>query len=326
MAPFVSVAVAALLAATAANLDTVFLKNGGRVLGTVVEEDPGRGVSIRLPGGEQRNLKPSDVYRIRYGDGTVKTYGDLPPPAEVAPPPPAAAGTEPQPSAPPPSSVQPVPESYQVMPVEPLPPVADPTAGPTVAPTAPGPPAQIMLAASLFRLIPGGDLEAGLTMKGFTTPMTGFGLEAGLRLTPRFLVGGFLDVAFGQAGPDLDAWCEGGGFSCDTSDVKMGLMARYAFTPAASSTPWIGAGLAYDVVMALSDATDQTPSYGGGELLRLSAGWDLRLSRAIGLGAFVTGSTSRYPDVDRGNGDIVPIETRARHTWLQIGVRGILFP
>jgi hypothetical protein len=326
MSPIISVAFAALLAAAAADFDTIFLKNGGRVLGTIVEEDPARGVSIRLPGGEQRDLKPAEVHRIRYGDGTVKTYGDLPMPAQPAPPPPAPASAEPQPPAPPTSPVEPVPEGAPVAPAEPFPPYAGPeTAAPGVAPMPPETPGPITLAASLFRLFPGGDVEASMAMKDFTTAMTGLGLEAGLRLTPKFLVGGSLDMAFGRPGPALEAWCGGWGMTCDTADVKLGLMARYAFTPAASSTPWVGVGVAFDVLMALSDATEQTPSYGGGEP-RLSAGWDLRLNRTIGVGAFVTASTSRYPDVDRGDGEIVPIDRRARHTWLQLGVRGILFP
>jgi hypothetical protein len=182
-----------------------------------------------------------------------------------------------------------------------------------------------MLAVSVFRLFGGGELEAGLPVRDFTTAMTGFGLEGGVRVTPKLLLGGSMEVATGRAGPTLEAWCATGGFTCDTSDVKMGLMGRYALTPAASHTPWIGLGVAFDVVMALSDTTDRTPSYGAGEV-RLSAGWDLRLTRSVGVGAFVAGSSSRYPDVDRGDGNIVPIDRRARHTWLQVGVRGILFP
>src|SRR5512133_3945944 len=107
MTSFVAVTVAALLAASAADLDTVFLNNGGRVRGTVVEEDPARGVSIQLPGGEQRTLQPGEVYRIQYGDGTVKTYGGRQEPAQPAPPPQQPADTEPPAAAPPPPPMQP---------------------------------------------------------------------------------------------------------------------------------------------------------------------------------------------------------------------------
>jgi opacity protein-like surface antigen len=324
MPSFVAVTVAALLAASAADLDTVFLNNGGRVRGTVVEEDPARGVIIQMPGGDQRTLQPGEVYRIQYGDGTVKTYGGRQEPAPSAPPPPPAAAELPA-TAPPPPPMPPA--SDRAPSVESQPAAGVPVAAGPVAPPDPyGPPAPVTFAVSLFRLLPGGDTEAGRTMKDFTTPMTGFGLEAGLRFTPKFLMGGFLDMAFGEAGPGLEAWCTASGFQCTTADVKMGLMARYSFTPLRSNTPWIGAGVAFGVLMALSNATDNTPSYGGGELLRLSAGWDLRLNRTIGAGIFVTGSTSRYPDVDRGPGEIVSIDHRARHTWLQIGLRGILFP
>jgi hypothetical protein len=325
MTSFVAVTVAALLAASAADLDTVFLNNGGRMRGTVVEEDPARGVSIQLPGGERRTLQPGEVYRIQYADGTVKTYGGRQEPAPSAPPQERPDATEPAATAPPPSAAQPAPGSPQ--PLEPSQAAAVPVAaGPIAPPGTHRPPVRVTFAATLFQLFPGGDVEASMAAKDFTTAMTGFGLEGGFRLTPKFVVGGFLDMAFGESGPALDAWCRAQGIHCTTADVKLGLMARYAFTPMSSNNPWIGAGIAYDVLMSLSDRTDNTPSYGGGELLRLSAGWDLRLNRTFGVGLFVTGSTSRYPDVDRGPGEIVSIDHRARHTWLQLGLRGILFP
>ena len=47
--------------------DTVFLKSGGRARGTVIEEDPRTGVTLRLPNNTLRTFKPDDVARVEYG-------------------------------------------------------------------------------------------------------------------------------------------------------------------------------------------------------------------------------------------------------------------
>jgi hypothetical protein len=312
MTPFVHVAIAALLAAAAADLDTVFLKNGGRLRGTVLEEDPARGVSIQIPGGDLRKLAPDEVVRVEYGDGAVRTPGAQPAPA-------------PQPQWQPlPPAAQPGPEPVRT--AEPLPPIAAPAASEPPVPVGPRPPQLVTLAASLIWLAPGGEAEAGLPMRDFTSPLIGVGLEGGLRLARHYVLGAFLDFAGGSPGPELRGWCAARGLSCDTADVKLGIMGRYAFTPEARQTPWLGLGLAFDVLMSTAANTEDTPSYGGGELLRFSAGWDYRGSGQIGLGFFGTFSTSRYPNVDNGPGGIVSIDHRTRHTWLELGVRGILFP
>jgi hypothetical protein len=64
--------------------DTVMLTNGGRVRGTVMEEDPEKGTSIKMPDGTVRRLDPSEVKRVVYGDSSETA--PAPPPV---PPPPA---------------------------------------------------------------------------------------------------------------------------------------------------------------------------------------------------------------------------------------------
>jgi hypothetical protein len=57
------------------------LTNGGRVRGTVMEEDPQRGTSVRLADGTVKQLAPSEVKQVIYG-GHVQTEA-----APQAPPP-----------------------------------------------------------------------------------------------------------------------------------------------------------------------------------------------------------------------------------------------
>lgn len=46
--------------------DTVFLKNGGRARGQVVEEDPTAGVTLQLPDGTFRRFKAHEIARVEY--------------------------------------------------------------------------------------------------------------------------------------------------------------------------------------------------------------------------------------------------------------------
>src|SRR5512137_1210594 len=73
----------AVLLAAAPQADTVFIANGGRVRGSVIEENA-QGVSIQVLDGSTRRYDVKDVVRIEYGDGSVSTPR---PPAPAAPPP-----------------------------------------------------------------------------------------------------------------------------------------------------------------------------------------------------------------------------------------------
>jgi hypothetical protein len=326
MTSLVPVLIAALLAGAGPTLDTVFLRNGGRVRGTVVEEDPGRGVSIQLPGGELRKLLPSEIARVEYADGPAAAVPAPQEPTDASRR--DAATTEPSAGPAGPIDTTPLP------PVEPLPraerprPPA-PDEGIVEIPTAPrGFPEAVTFAASVFQMSAGGDAQRGVPMKDFTSAMGGLGLEAGVRLDEHVVLGAYLDFAGGSPGPELEAECAFNGVTCSTGDVKLGLLGRYAFTPSSWHTPWVGLGIGMDVLMALPDDPElDGPSYGGFEPLRVSAGWDYRGNGTLGVGLFAIASWSRYADVDSdGNGDYETLQDRRAHTWLQVGVRGILFP
>jgi hypothetical protein len=94
--------------ARAQELDTVLLTNGGRMRGTIMEEDPQRGVSVRLPDGTVRKLEASEVKEVHYASGPAPTRpqgpaatAPVPPPVVTPPPPPAQR--PPPPVGPPPA-------------------------------------------------------------------------------------------------------------------------------------------------------------------------------------------------------------------------------
>lgn len=90
-----AVLAAALLSVTAAaDSDTLVTADGTRVSGVVVEENPSRGVKLKLPDGTIRTYGRAEVSRIEFADGSVSTWSDVaataappPPPAQAAPPP-----------------------------------------------------------------------------------------------------------------------------------------------------------------------------------------------------------------------------------------------
>ena len=99
---------AAVMLAAAPQNDTVYTANGGRLVGTVVEESP-QAVTIQLPDGTTRRLARSEVTRIEYSDGSVSTPSRPPPPAQ----PPAYRTPPPSyPAQPPPPAYRPPPPAY----------------------------------------------------------------------------------------------------------------------------------------------------------------------------------------------------------------------
>ncbi|MET0385577.1 MAG: hypothetical protein ABW321_06445 [Polyangiales bacterium] len=62
-------------------VDTVYLKNGGRVRGTVISEEPDAGVTLKQIDGKTRVIPAADVKQVEYAQ----------PAAAPAPPPPVAA-------------------------------------------------------------------------------------------------------------------------------------------------------------------------------------------------------------------------------------------
>ena len=79
--------------------DIVLLKNGGRLRGTVVEENPSTGVRIKLPTGTIKTVAAKEVDKVEYGGGraTGAPSGTPPSPSTTPPAPPADAQPAPLP-------------------------------------------------------------------------------------------------------------------------------------------------------------------------------------------------------------------------------------
>jgi hypothetical protein len=76
--------------AHAADDDVVMLVNGGRVRGTVIQEDPAQGVRVRLLDGTFRSIPAKDVKKVEYAGSSAPTEAPPEPTPAPAPQMPAA--------------------------------------------------------------------------------------------------------------------------------------------------------------------------------------------------------------------------------------------
>lgn len=335
-------ALVSLLLAADPAYDTVFLQNGGRLRGTVVEETPTGGVTIQIPGGQLRTVAPSEVFRIEYRDGTVGLLGatlappppasvsELPPPTGERPPQSPAAGAAgaaaaaqltpaaPPPPALPPAAPEPLPERGPAGPFAPIDPVAPP-------PQALG---LFMFAGGLGVASPSGDAEGGVPLEQVAMTQLLIELEAGLRLNPAFMLGLVLDLGIGDAAPDLRAACRSdGGTDCTVLTGRVALQLRYAFQPHDPVNPWVSIGTGYERTSVGYDeaGNNEYLTYGGWEYLRLGAGLDFRTTAGFGWGLFTGAGWGHFNEVDFGLGTQA-VQRGTSHAWLQVGARAILFP
>jgi hypothetical protein len=156
-------------------------------------------------------------------------------------------------------------------------------------------------------------------------------LEGGVRLNPSWTLLMQVDLGGGDVAGPLHDYCSSQGLDCVGASAKIGVAARYAFTPRARNTPWVSFGLGREgtTVSLKGPAGTEDIAFGGWEWLKLGAGWDLRFNHWFGLGAFVGYSLGTYGSVSAsGPGYLIPTDLGAgktHSTWM-LGVRTVLFP
>jgi hypothetical protein len=330
--------------AAATQFDTVFTADGGRFLGTVVEDGP-QGVTVQLPDGSTRHLERKDVNRIEYRDGSIST------PNRPAPPPPAAAPPQAPAPAPAPPAYRP-PPPYGPPPYGP-PPYGPPPYGPP--PPAYAPPQRSPPPYDPARGVPpisplyasfglGGTFLAGRVenpqlgtvsrMDDLFDPQLGIQLEGGVRMNPHLALGLYLDVGVGEPARAIrqDPLCQAASSGCTATTGSVGVLLRHTFQPRAHSTPWLSVGTGFqwgtvslDDHVAGGPADDELFSYTGWEMLRLMAGVDLRSNAVFGVGLYGGLSVGRFNRFHDELGS-VRLDDDRFHTTMQAGLRFTLFP
>jgi hypothetical protein len=334
---------AAVMLAASPQHDTVFMSDGGRVLGTVVEESP-QSVAVQLPDGSYRRIPRRDVTKIEYADGSVSNRRAESPPATGGqqPPPPAAAAPQPPPAytpPPPPGSGPPPPPGYtppRYYGRPPPPPGYAPPPQPAwaVRPNT-GPAAPFWLSLGIGGLFLGGDVEPGVSASRIFGNQMNLAFEGGFRFTPHFGVGLYADVGVGGPGSEVRSFCNApspdglGGADCNATTSRIGLLLRHTFQPAAPVTPWlaIGTGFASGTVDASYPgfANERVLRYSGWEIARLVGGVDFRSNQIFGVGFYAGVGFTRYTDFDNSVASI-SLPSRSTHTTFEAGLRLTLLP
>ena len=323
---------AAMMLAAAPQHDTVFTADGGRVIGTVVEEGP-QGVSVQLVDGTLRRFARRDVVRVEYADGSVSTRRSAEPPPSpspspprAAPPPPYAPAPPQQGYAPPPGYTPPPPPGYAPPRPPPYGPPQYPARPPPAAwaPPRGGPISPFYLSFGLGALGLGGDAESGVRIRHVFDPQVDLAFEGGLRLTPHLALGLYADVGVGDPARDIRDQCNAAGFDCSAETSRVGILLRHTFQPAAPATPWFAVGTGYEVGSVSSGGVEQF-RYSGWEILRLVAGYDFRSNQVFGVGLYAGLAFGRYSHYEDLLGS-PSVTSETIHTTIEGGLRFTLFP
>jgi hypothetical protein len=177
--------------------------------------------------------------------------------------------------------------------------------------------------------VPRGDVaRGGPRIEDVVERKTPLGIDLGYRFSPRLWGQLFFDLAPASAAPEL---CTAG-VSCSASDVRLGLGVLFRLAPRARLDPWLGAGIAVEVMNAeglnVAQGARYEWSWFGFELPFVEAGIDLAVSDRVALGPFVSGTFARFTSESvRPEGGATSsggIKQRTNHGWLSAGLKATL--
>jgi hypothetical protein len=177
--------------------------------------------------------------------------------------------------------------------------------------------------------VPFGDLSRdGPAVRDVVPAKIPLRLDLGYRFALRVQGELFLELAPARV---ADEACGPGG-SCDAYDLRFGLVVQLHLAPRAALDPWLAAGVGVEVLRVEgpdpSASARSERTWSGVELPLVEAGVDVRISRRLTLGPFVSATLAQFTSVEEGPVDGAAttgaIDARARHGWLQAGLKGTL--
>lgn len=312
------------VAAVADEDDTVFLANGGRIRGRILEADPTRGVTVQLADGTVRKLTPAEVANVKYA-GDAPSGGNPVPPPEPPPPPPSPApqyqpppeqGEEQAPRRPRRTGRRAAPEPENS--ADATDPLAEQTG--------------FQMAMRVGLALPSGNVDTGAPMSDSFGTQTGVLFELGGKPTPHLFIGAIFGGAAGGVGPAIQMICTNFDASCSSTTGLFGVEFQYHLQPGAQINPWIGYAAALEfasIDVVAPDGTKGSLTLNGHEWVNVMAGLDLRLNHYVGLGGYVDLGIGTYTSIDDstdGTTMQIPDANQDTHMWLALGVRAVLFP
>ncbi|HET9931539.1 MAG TPA: hypothetical protein VFQ35_12655 [Polyangiaceae bacterium] len=190
----------------------------------------------------------------------------------------------------------------------------------------PAPRAGFQLALRTGYSLPLGKVWKGFPMSDLTTGQVPLLLDIGGKPIPELFLGAYIGFAFGKAAGVTKDVCEVGG-GCATGSFRLGIEGHWHFLPGGWLDPWAGYGIGIEslAVGKSKDGTMDSYAVAGFEFAHFMLGADWRPERTVGLGPFVDVSLGKYRSVTT-NSETDDIPNTALHSWITLGVRGVLFP
>jgi Autotransporter beta-domain len=181
--------------------------------------------------------------------------------------------------------------------------------------------------------LPYGSAFSGVDLSKFSSLDYVLALEAGYRINPAWLIGGYLGFGFGGLTSDAEKACKALGRDCSISHFRLGLQGRHHFAPENEGGVWLGAGLGYESLTSNEEAGPNSLSFrASGFELRGEGGYDLRFGRfrfgpigALTLGRFISDykGTCSGPDCE-GETAVTADPDDAFHGWFYLGARATI--
>lgn len=259
MIPLISLVL--VLASGASGYDTVVLRGGGVLRGTLIQDVPGQAVVIQLPDGRLWEVSRDEVAQVERGTAEPPPDGlDLEP---------VPVPVEPEPEPPPPLTLDHVPA--------------------------------VQVGFGMGVSFPVGKLDAsGLGLGAAVTPQVLFVLEGAFRPVPSLEVGVLLLLGLGDTRPPLGDACLEVGAWCSAGSVGLGPFVRFSPWPTSSVSPWIMATGGWDwlsIYDEYDDAYDFSGWMAGGAVgvdFRTSPNWSFTLQAGGRLGEYGSVSAKGY--------------------------------
>lgn len=163
-------------------------------------------------------------------------------------------------------------------------------------------------------------------------------LDVGYRINGALYLGGYFQYGFGIVNDDRQNGCRNANVDCSASDIRLGVMGRYALGWLGSTIPWVGLGIGYERVnfsvhQSLIASTDTDSTSSGFEIANLQFGLDYPLTSRMVVAPFISvsfgqyqsnstkttiGSTATTVDQD--------FDKKSVHEWFLIGARFAFSP
>jgi hypothetical protein len=161
-----------------------------------------------------------------------------------------------------------------------------------------------------------GDAEQDFAMSDYVKSQIPIQVDAMYNFTPAFSAGGYLSYGFGQVGGDTQDLCDAFEADCSATSLRIGVQGAYAFNGATPTfTPWLGAGIGYEILSFDGGAGSVDTS--GFEFLNLQGGGDYKVNDQFAIGPYVQLSFAQYSSVESAD-----IANTGMHEWLTFGLRG----